>query len=60
MGGVGGKEVGDLLNVTVAWQVDVHSSLLAGFEHFWPDHFINRTGYSRDANLFFLQYVMRF
>lgn len=59
-GGVGGKEVGDLFNVTANWQIDVHSTLLVGFEHFWPDHFINRTGPSQDANLFFIQYVLRF
>ncbi len=60
LGGIAGNEVGDLFYLTASWQIDVHSNLLLGFEHFWADHVISRTGLSRDPNLFFIQYVFRF
>ena len=58
--GSSGNDVGDELDITVNWQVDVHSSFLFGWSHFWPSNFINSSGFSRDADFIYLQYQFRF
>lgn len=58
--GSSGNDVGDELDLTVAWQVDRHSSLLVGWSHFWPSNFVNSSGFSRDADFVYLQYQFRF
>lgn len=58
--GSSGKDVGDELDVTITWQVDVHSAFLIGWSHFWPSNFINSSGASRDADFLYLQYQFRF
>lgn len=58
--GSSGNDVGDELDLTVNWQVDVHSSFLFGWSHFWPSNFINSSGFSRDADFLYLQYQFKF
>ena len=58
--GSSGNDVGDELDATVTWQIDVHSSLLLGYMHFWPSNFINSSGFSRDADMIYLQYQFKF
>lgn len=58
--GSSGNDVGDEFDVTLAWQVDVHSSLLIGYSHFWPSNFIETSGPSHDPDLFYLQYQFKF
>lgn len=55
-----GREVGDELDLTIAWQIDVHSSVLFGYSHFWCDNFIRDTGPDRDADLIYIQYALKF
>ncbi|MEK7732091.1 MAG: alginate export family protein, partial [Planctomycetota bacterium] len=58
--GHSGTEIGHELDVTVMWKVDVHSSLLFGYSHFWDSDFIIETGPSEDADLFYVQYALKF
>ncbi len=58
--GSSGNDVGSELDATVAWQMDVHSSLLFGYSHFWPSNFINSSGFSRDADFLYVQYQFKF
>lgn len=58
--GSSGTDVGDELDVTVTWQMDVHSSILVGWSHFWPSNFIDSSGFSRDADYYYLQYEFKF
>jgi len=44
----------------VSWKLNVHSSFLFGYSHFWDSDFIIRTGVSEDADLFYVQYSMKF
>lgn len=58
--GSSGNDLGDELDATINWQVDAHSSFLLGWSHFWPNHFINSSGFSRDADYVYLQYAFKF
>ncbi|MBK8267281.1 MAG: alginate export family protein [Planctomycetes bacterium] len=58
--GSSGNDVGDELDATVTWQIDVHSALLVGWSHFWPSNFVNSSGFSRDSDYVYLQYQFRF
>lgn len=58
--GSSGNDLGDELDLSLSWQVDVHSQLLVGVSHFWPGNFINSSGFSRDADVFYLQWQFKF
>lgn len=58
--GNSGTEIGHELDVTLLWKLDVHSSLLLGYSHFWDSDFIIQTGVSEDADLFYVQYGFKF
>jgi hypothetical protein len=58
--GRSGREVGSELDVTVLWKVDTHSTLLLGWSHLWDADFIQETGTSEDADLFYVQYAFKF
>lgn len=58
--GNSGKEIGHELDLTVAWKIDVHSSVLLGYSHFWDSDFIIETGSSEDADLFYVSYSIKF
>lgn len=58
--GSSGNDVGSELDATVAWQLNVHASLLFGYSHFWPSNFINSSGFSRDADFLYVQYQFKF
>jgi len=58
--GNSGREVGSELDVTASWQMDIHSSFLAGWSHLWDADFIHDTGVSEDADLFYIQYSLKF
>lgn len=58
--GSSGNDVGDEVDATILWQMDVHSSLLFGWSHFWPSNFMDSSGYSRDADYCYVQYQFKF
>jgi len=58
--GSSGREVGQELDLTVKWKLDVHSSVLVGYSHFWDDNFITNTGPSEDPDFFYVQYQLKF
>lgn len=58
--GRSGKELGHELDATVSWKLDVHSTLLFGWSHFFDSDFIQQSGISEDADLFYMQYKMKF
>lgn len=58
--GGSGKDVGNELDLTVTWKIDTHSSLLVGWSHFWDAGFIQNTGPSENADLFYVQYAFKF
>ena len=58
--GRSGKSVGQELDVTLTWKLDVHQSVLLGYSHFWDGGLIQRTGASENADLFFVQYGLKF
>lgn len=55
-----GHDVGNELDLTVKYALDVHSSFLFGYSHFWAGNFIEATGPSRDADLIYFQYQFNF
>ncbi len=58
--GKSGKEIGQELDLTVAWKLDAHASVLFGYSHFWDSNFIQSTGPSENADLFYVQYGFKF
>ena len=58
--GRSGREVGTELDATLLWKIDVHSTLLLGWSHFWASDFIEETGRDEDADLFYVQYAFKF
>jgi len=58
--GHSGKDIGNELDLTVSWKIEVHSALLVGWSHFWDADFIEHTGASEDADLFYVQYSFKF
>jgi len=58
--GNSGSEIGHELDLTVLWKIDVHSTLLFGYSHFWDSDFIINTGKSEDPDLFYVQYKYQF
>jgi len=51
----GSNEVGHELDLTAKYIINRHTSALVGWAHFWPGGFIERTGPSEDADLFYAQ-----
>lgn len=58
--GRGGRNVGNELDITLSWKLDLHSSLLIGWSHFWDAGFTQATGPSENADLFYVQYAFKF
>ncbi|MBI4718002.1 MAG: alginate export family protein [Planctomycetes bacterium] len=58
--GLSDTELGEEVDITVLWQIDVHSSLLLGWSHFWHNEFVEQTGPSQDPDLFYVQYAFKF
>lgn len=58
--GRSGKEIGQELDLTVAWKLKPHASVLFGYSHFWDSNFIRSTGPSENADLFYVQYGFKF
>ena len=58
--GSSGSEVGSEIDITVVWKIDRHQKVLLGWSHFFQDNFIQGTGISEDADLFYLQYAFKF
>ena len=58
--GKSGKEIGQELDLTVAWKLKPHSSVLVGYSHFWDSNYIRSTGPSENADLFYVQYGFKF
>ena len=59
--GRAGEQVGHELDLTVLWNINVHSSMLAGYSHFWDNSFVHNTVFSDDdPDFFYLQYQYKF
>ncbi len=58
--GNSGREVGHEIDLTVLWKIDVHSSMLFGYSHFWDSDVVINTGKSEDPDLFYMQYRFQF
>lgn len=58
--GNSGQEVGNELDWTLSWQVDVHSSLVFGWSHFWDDNYIVASGPDDDGDFLYMQYQFKF
>ncbi len=58
--GSSGRELGHELDLTLLWKVDVHSSMLFGYSHFFESDVIQNTGPSDDADFFYVQYRLKF
>jgi hypothetical protein len=54
-GGNAGRNLGDELDLIATYKHSKHLEVQAGYAHFWPGDFIERTGPSPDAEWFFLQ-----
>lgn len=58
--GESGREIGHELDFTIEWTINVHSSLLLGWSHFWNSDFIIKTGPDDDPDFYYIQYAFRF
>lgn len=59
--GNSGHDVGNELDLTIKYAIDVHSSVLFGYSHFWHTNFIRSSAIpDRDADLIYLQYALKF
>jgi hypothetical protein len=61
-GGAAGtsRHVGAEIDLTVTYQVDRHTNLLAGYSHFFASTFIEQTGSSEDMDFTYLQLQYNF
>lgn len=57
--GRSGEFVGQEIDLIVRYDVDKHISLEGGIGHFMPGNFVRNTGDSPDADMFYLQTVIR-
>lgn len=55
-----GHDVGNELDILINWEMDVHSSMLFGYSHFWSSNFIAATGPSRDVDFLYMGYSFKF
>jgi hypothetical protein len=60
LAGRSGREVGKEMDLTIEWNIDVHSSLLLGWSHFWDGDFIKRTGRDKDPDFYYIHYAFKF
>jgi hypothetical protein len=51
----GSNDIGHELDLTAKYIINRHTSALVGWAHLWPGGFIERTGPSEDADLFYAQ-----
>jgi hypothetical protein len=58
--GNAGADVGQEMDLAVAYDYNKHLKFLAGYSHFFPGRFLRRTGASPDADWLFLQVVYSF
>lgn len=62
--GRAGEQVGQELDLTVAWKLDRHSNLLFGYSHFWNNSFVHGVlgpvPGDDDPDLFYVQYQYKF
>lgn len=58
--GHSGHDIGNELDLTINYKIDVHQNVLFGYSHFWGNNFIRSTGPSEDADLIYLQYAFTF
>ena len=47
-------EVGEEIDLTLAYRFDAHTLLGAGYAHFFPGHFVQQTGPARDVDFAYL------
>jgi hypothetical protein len=58
--GSGSDSVGHELDITVKYIINRHTTALAGWAHMWPGGFIEESGASEDADLFYAQVEYKF
>lgn len=57
--GAAGRFVGSEIDLTVWYNPHKRLSFLAGYSHFFPGSFVERTGASDDADFFYIQTTLR-
>ena len=60
MFGGAGHDIGNELDLTIKYKIDLHQAMLFGYSHFWDNNFIQATGPSQDADFIYLQYAYTF
>ena len=60
MFGGAGHDIGNELDLTIKYKIDLHQAMLFGYSHFWDNNFIQATGPSQDADFIYLQYGYTF
>ena len=58
--GGGSHKFGHELDLTMKYAIDKHTATIVGWAHFWPGGFIERTGSSDSADLFYAQIEYKF
>ncbi|MCG8406188.1 MAG: alginate export family protein [Phycisphaerales bacterium] len=58
--GGSGHDIGNELDLTIKYVIDVHQSILLGYSHFWGNNFIRSTGPDDDADFLYFQYAFKF
>ncbi|MFQ5412343.1 MAG: alginate export family protein [Phycisphaerae bacterium] len=58
--GGAGHDIGNELDLTIKYKIDLHQAMLFGYSHFWDNNFIQATGPSQDADFIYLQYAYTF
>ncbi len=58
--GSGSNKIGHELDLTMKYAINKHTTALVGWAHLWPGGFIERTGTSEDADLFYAQVEYKF
>lgn len=59
-GGNAGSYLGNEIDITVSWQIEKHTSLLAGYSWFMPGDFIENTGLSKDVHFIYAGVEFKF
>lgn len=58
--GGGSRKFGHELDLTMKYALNIHTTVLVGWAHFFPGGFVERTGPSEDADLIYAQVEYKF
>lgn len=58
--GSSGNELGDEIDVTLDWKLDIHQAVQFTYAHFFHGNYVSATGPNDDSEVFYLQYQFKF